>query len=928
MNDAINRCLAVLSYPFVSIDFLEHDFLQEYLDRKQQDFAGKREPNDIRDKRVLRKNVVEYVRKNYSVFSYDEIYLYLDKWYLYPRYGKDNQIKRDKESFYLIFERLKELSRSLVSQRDGQIIYKYWENEGDRNLLGGFSGTNKIYLFHSMNRLFPLDILVILYMINSRKTLQDLNGFYGNIKVSDALLDQVLKQGLAENHLHSGVSGAFLSIWDEFMKPLTVERVRSLKKFNPYHSFDLNQSEIQCLLWLAGAIRVNLLIYVKQFQTNCSTKARFKEMTKLMKLCIKRDEWKDLPEFQIEEHKWDASCYFLQLWDKIIDGKVPEQLIHYGVAHSMTDESEDIHTSDEELFLFYVIPALLKYRESTDMKQARKLFLHYLRIKNFFYGLIVQQKTVHGLDYFTLQYYKNNSDANKSAAALAGMKKWERAIREQLQNEELKKIELRASIDNNESDFRITVKSFLGGYREILRKSYCTMIKAGENYSYKPIRPFPQVGLVMHLLKSEQGYFPEKCIRTGEEDSIYLQYGKLCDTYKKQIEILKLVRRDMNGFSLDKYLVGLDVASLENAVPTWVFSQVYEAARDSKEEPLKIGTPWNSDFQSLGFTFHAGEDYRHLLSGLRRIEEVIRHLKFHAGDRIGHGIALGISAELWYRENSTVIIPRGEALDNYLWSYDILSRQCSASMLVNLAYLEKRIYELAKEIYGDSSGLTTNLLADAYRKLFSVDMFKFPIIKKCQLCGKTAGFPEKDDDISEETLPDLCSYFSRYGKDHIAWNTDMLITARHCKWYVHKMNEPIHYRVTDQEFQIVCEIQKAIKQYVMQQGIVIEVNPSSNVTIGNIDTLADHQVYNMNHSGYDMENIITCINSDDPSVFNTNVYNELAYIYFSMIEKGMGREDLLKWIDKLRKSGMDASFIRRTDSDEQILHELDMILED
>lgn len=143
MNDAINRCLAVLSYPFVSIDFLEHDFLQEYLDRKQPDFAGKREPNDIRDKRVLRKNVVEYVRKNYSVFSYDEIYLYLDKWYLYPRYGKDNQIKREKESFYLIFERLKELSKSLVSQRDGQIIYKYWENEGDKNLLGGFPGPTR-----------------------------------------------------------------------------------------------------------------------------------------------------------------------------------------------------------------------------------------------------------------------------------------------------------------------------------------------------------------------------------------------------------------------------------------------------------------------------------------------------------------------------------------------------------------------------------------------------------------------------------------------------------------------------------------------------------------------------------------------------------------------------------------------------------------
>lgn len=34
------------------------------------------------------------------------------------------------------------------------------------------------------------------------------------------------------------------------------------------------------------------------------------------------------------------------------------------------------------------------------------------------------------------------------------------------------------------------------------------------------------------------------------------------------------------------------------------------------------------DTQSLGFTFHPGEDFRHILSGLRRVDEAVEHLIF------------------------------------------------------------------------------------------------------------------------------------------------------------------------------------------------------------------------------------------------------------------------------------------------------------
>lgn len=122
-------------------------------------------------------------------------------------------------------------------------------------------------------------------------------------------------------------------------------------------------------------------------------------------------------------------------------------------------------------------------------------------------------------------------------------------------------------------------------------------------------------------------------------------------------------------------------------------------------------------------------------------------------------------------------------------------------------------------------------------------------------------------------------------------------------------------------------MQKMVRKYINEKGIVIEVNPSSNVAIADMDTLAENQVYSINHVEYDFHNVMTCINSDATSVFNSHVANELGYIYFGMIEKGINREAILQWIEKLRDMGMRANFIRNKISDEGLLIELDRILE-
>ena len=69
------------------------------------------------------------------------------------------------------------------------------------------------------------------------------------------------------------------------------------------------------------------------------------------------------------------------------------------------------------------------------------------------------------------------------------------------------------------------------------------------------------------------------------------------------------------------------------------------------------------------------------------------------------------------------------------------------------------------------------------------------------------------------------------------------------------------------------------------------------------------------------------INSDDPAVFNTNVENELAYVYYALEHAGYAKEDILNWIDKVRQNGMDGSFIAKLKDCKTLLTEISGILE-
>ncbi len=895
INDSINRFLGILCYPFASMEMFKEDQLQNYIEALDEECTKKTKAEKIKEQ--LKKDLVNYIRQNYTIYSYDEIYLYLDKCYLFDIKNDDVKIENMLDFYCRI---MKDMATTLISHRDGKIVFKYWKNEKDEELFGGFAEHNKVALFHSLNCHIPMDVIAIIYMLNNsqgRKDIRCLNYFYGNIEVADQQLSRILERGVAENHLHKGVSRTFPSIWDSLMEPVTAKNKDSFYKTEFISGTeDQDKWMLFCIL-ACGLVRALLVLEIAKihlfefwFKDSCDS-----GIYKLVRdFCDGRalelyceNEFKDKDKKEIVSH-CDA------LWEEL-DSLLP---FDRNYCKTFLTKGLEMHTFDENIFLYYALPIL--FDETADIV-IRKCIMQYLRIRNYLFRVSVQQKTIKGLDYFQQEHYRVSS----ALAHINIDNFWENAIREQLQSQNIHKIEFRSSFPKKASQLKKDVIRFLNAYYKILEEDYCYKDDKEENIVEKKI---PQVGLVLHFLKRPDETVPEKCFENGKEDCSYFQFGELQQNYRTQIESFVKLRKEEP--ELSRYLVGIDAASLENATPLWVFAPIYEKARDGQRD--QIGRYENKAYvQSLGFTFHAGEDFRHILSGLRRIDEAVEFLKFHAGDRIGHGIVLGLSAKEWKAQNPVVIIPQIEALENYLWAYDMLSKNYSNFQATILAYMEKKILDLAKKIYGSLDGLTVGILVSGYQKMFESDVN-----------GET--FQERYVGERQNLKTKFCEKI--WNGETISWTENLLVMARHCKSFVKEMERAIHYEVTEQDLIIIEELQKILIEKLGKKGIVIEVNPSSNTAIADLDTFKENQFYRINHTN-GSQNLIVCVNSDDPAVFNTNVSNELAYIYYGMLEQNINRESALKWIDQVRENGINSSFIHRQESDQIILKNLVELLD-
>lgn len=375
-------------------------------------------------------------------------------------------------------------------------------------------------------------------------------------------------------------------------------------------------------------------------------------------------------------------------------------------------------------------------------------------------------------------------------------------------------------------------------------------------------RRIPELSLTAHFIK-----------RKEDDKDDHIRFRSLRNDLERKARVLGSMKQDNSN--LIQRVVGIDAASNELDTPPEVFAPAFRYLR-------------HMGFSH--FTYHAGEEFFHIISGLRAIYEAIVFTGMQSCDRIGHATAAGVSPELWrYNIGDKLFMHRGEYLDDLIFTYYlIVERNCSSLDHV-LPSLLDRIQRLTYEIYGLSYPI--NLLTETWllRRFCPVALFE---LFEGSAGLMVAGFNRfEQDEIRRQNV----------NKDHLE-----LLRRYHTKYYRARYNEVISVDIDEIYSMSELEIlQQLVLGFMHEKEIVIETLPTSNVRIGHHRDFATHQLWNWlrwEKEGKAIPPIV--VGTDDPGIFATNIYNEYANLYCHMVH-GLrySHTEAMEIIEKLNHNG-------------------------
>lgn len=376
-------------------------------------------------------------------------------------------------------------------------------------------------------------------------------------------------------------------------------------------------------------------------------------------------------------------------------------------------------------------------------------------------------------------------------------------------------------------------------------------------------------------------------------------------------------------------IVGIDAANTEIGCRPEVFAQAFRYLKAySFESPLKTLVPYV--FPKLMATYHAGEDFLDLTDGLRAIDDVLRFLNFERGDRIGHAIALGVSASEYYKlKQYRVVLPKQELLDNIAWVLNAIARY-GLRVSSQLQYqLENKFTELFRIVYRHSTGNPSMInIYDTYFKSYS-------------LRGDDPELYQTYSNIMEErSKMGLCfedcfnptNFWMRCGlnkhPESIAARREKDAIALYLDYHYNsdvKKNgvEFIEFCISNEYIGLIEQIQQKIQFELRARQVAIEGNPSSNQKIGPYNFFENHPILKFANSGltYNEESLrltaqlSTSINTDDQGVFATSIENEYALMAIALTKaKDMSGDPLYTdrfiydWLEGIRQNGHEQRF--------------------
>lgn len=452
-------------------------------------------------------------------------------------------------------------------------------------------------------------------------------------------------------------------------------------------------------------------------------------------------------------------------------------------------------------------------------------------------------------------------------------------------------------------------------------------------------------GLIVHFIKSEQ--------ISHSNGRFGIRYGHVRSNSNHQA--LKLYNILIEPHPAVPFIVGIDAANLELTTPPEVFAPAFRFLREhpisfkrymDRFHPYRMQRDYLAayDKRQLGMTYHAGEDFRHLLSGLRAIDEVIRFLKPNQDDRLGHAIALAIKPQLWfYQLGGQALIPKQEWLDTMVWIFAMLGGDHPLIRRLNLG---DRIRKLSHEIFG-------NRVANLHFQTRPFQNEDFGNLSMNYVRRQEMGHLLEDLSgrgtpwtISElfdawrlRQLDPHCPPIRRRIFNQQANNRHSLNAAERRWWDIqiqlwHELDRTLSSRssylllqlywfdtqvrkIGDEIFTLnmhenredwiaLCkEAQKCMRAKVQKHSLVVEACPSSNLLIGHYDRLDQHHIFKLTTDKHHQlkKRILVTINTDNPGFLHTSLAHEYFLLANVLLQKGVPKPRVIEWIEWLRING-------------------------
>lgn len=802
-----------------------------------------------------------------------------------------------------VISRIKILSEYFLTIRHQRLYVDENDLYGENKLLNIYieeGNSSKKYLWYYLKRVMNKDFLKASFINNNLSMNNaEISIINSPIFTIDPLLEKILDKGISENHMHAGAARNFSFLWIDVMnnkafKELEIWTYEGLKKFKNH-------------LLLTQLARIWISIYLQEndklkednnFEHFIPKKRTLKLINHYYNGKVASDSGLGV-EIIVEIEKV-KSIFSLELRDNSSNDTIKHSTLKNDVLTKIFDDFYcrsddgrfDCKYGNENSIIFPENVLLLKsfkYLQKGD-NFFRRIFVQYIRVKNIFEQYIRKQDNDgKGLDVFTGVYRRQKSFNYQNT--------YGQIFYTHFESQNIKKMEIRLH-PKREGEIENDMKLILNEYLTLLK-----------NKKYNET-DFPLIGVIFHF-KKEISKIEDKCYHLfdNQREEKYLYFG---DIRFKNKELALAISGLINRIpEIGNYIVGIDAASCENDSEPYVFKEIYEIFR-TPQNMFSEKYTHNRLANTLGFTYHVGEEFRDIMSGLRHIDEIVEHFNYIPGDRIGHGIVIGIDIDKWSTINSTVLLPINEYLDNLLWEWGCYYNNKGLKIDTNISYLENRIFNAAIKIFGYIEGITI-------RDLYDVYLSKFNKPPK----NVSAGCIETETSIKYSLENGIECQLSTENN----WNKMNLIKAFNCKYFLKSFSKNVSIKIDKHRIEKYKKFQEFMQNKLSERGVVIEINPTSNLLIGDFDTYKDFHIENI--SSPINEKLIVTINTDDPITFNTKLSNEYSFIMdFMLKENKYSRKEILNWIDKLRENSNNFSFIKdRGMNKDNIIDEISRILD-